>query len=79
MIKLNVFNLEEFLQLMKECAGPVKMLCPDGSQQDITRQDQTQPELRRRHSDNRHCLELTLDIPNPRDYLKIVYFTIGDC
>lgn len=79
MIKMNVFNMEEFLQIVNECAGAVKIHCPDGSRLDICRQYENQRELRRRHSENRSCLGLTLDIQNPKDYLKIVFFTIGDC
>ncbi|MEG1877778.1 MAG: ribonuclease HII [Lachnospiraceae bacterium] len=79
MIKLTVFNLEDFLQTVNGCIGAVKMVEPDGSKLNINKQFEIQSDLRRRYLDNRHCLRLTLDIPNPKDYLKIVYFIIGDC
>ncbi|MEG0913751.1 MAG: ribonuclease HII [Oscillospiraceae bacterium] len=79
MIKLKVFNMEEFLRAVNGCTGAVKLIEPDGSKRDINKQFEIQSDLRRRHSDSRHCLGLTLDIPNPKDYFKIVYFIIGDC
>ncbi|MEG0272571.1 MAG: ribonuclease HII [Hydrogenoanaerobacterium sp.] len=79
MTKLTVFNMEEFLQTVNECIGAVKLIGSDGRKQNINKQFEIQSDLRRRHSDSRHCLGLTLDITNPKDYFKIVYFTIGDC
>lgn len=79
MIKLKVFNMERFLETVNECIGSVMMIDSDGRKQDINRQFEIQSDLRCRHSDNGHCLTLTLDISNPKDYLKVIYFTIEDC
>lgn len=79
MIKLTIFNMEEFLRNVNECTGPVNMICPDGRRQNISRQYELQYELRNKHRENRRCLELALEIPNPKDYMKLIFFTIGDC
>lgn len=79
MIKVNIFNMNEFLKTVNECVGAVKIIDSDGKKRDITRHDDMQWELRCRHRANRNSLKLTLDVPNSKDYLKIVFFSIGDC
>lgn len=79
MIKLNIMNMNEFLKTVNECIGEVKMIDSDGNKQNVNGQDEIQFDLRRRHRENRNYLQVNLDIPDPKDYLKIVFFTIGDC
>lgn len=79
MIRLDIFNINEFLKTVNNCAGAVNILEPDGKKVNICRREDPQLELRRRHQENYKRLRLALDIPNPQDYLRIVYFSIGDC
>lgn len=78
MVKLKIFNMKNFLETVNECSGAVNLLCPDGSKENINRQVRIQNELLHKHRENKGCLQLSLDIPTPKDYFRIVYFTIGD-
>lgn len=79
MIKLNIINMSEFVQVVNGCSGAVKLLNPDGTAENINKQFELQTELRRRHRENKGYLPLKLDIRNPKDYMSIVSFTVGDC
>ncbi len=79
MIKLNIFDMEGFLQTVNGCGGAVKLLRPDGRKENINRQYGIQKELLQRYRENKDYLRLSLDIPAPKDYLRIVFFAIGDC
>ncbi len=79
MIKLNIFDMEGFLQAVNGCSGAVKLLHPDGRKETINHQYGMQNELLQRYRENENYLRLSLDIPTPKDYLRIVFFAIGDC
>ncbi|MCC8027880.1 MAG: ribonuclease HII [Clostridium sp.] len=79
MIKLNILNMKNFLQTVNGCSGSVTMLYPDGKRKNINKQYGIQSQILRDYKNNKNCLGLTLDIPNPRDYLDIIFYYIGDC
>lgn len=79
MVKINIIDMKSFLQTVNECSGAVNLLHPDGSKKNINKQYGIQNELLKAHRKNKDWLRLSLDIPVRKDYLRIVYFTIGDC
>jgi len=78
MIKLDVFNMKNFLQTVNECSGAINLLYPDGRKENINKQYGVQNELLQKHRENKGFLRLSLDIPAYKDYMRLVYFTIGD-
>lgn len=79
MIKLNILNMDRFLQAVNECNGTVNRMYPNGNKEDINNNNEIQNGLLMQHKKNKNFLPLYLDIPNGKDYLKIVYYYIGDC
>ena len=59
--------------------GKVYMLCPNGKKQNINGEERIQDSLWRQYFQNKNCLCLILEIPNPTDYMKIVSYYAGDC
>lgn len=78
MVKLNILNLEEFLQVVNGCKGAVNIIQPDGQKEDINKRYDIQQGMWNRYRQNQGRLPLSLDIPNHRDYFSIVYYSIGD-
>lgn len=76
MIKVTIFNISEFLQTVNDCSGAIYLLQPDGRTEDI-KQYWAQSRLFSRFREQNGYLKLTLDIPCPKDYFKIVNQTIG--
>lgn len=79
MIKLNILNMKEFLQTVDGCEGPINLLHSNGRKENINKQSLIQSELVQKYRENKNYLKLSLDIPNSKDYMKIVFFSIGDC
>ena len=79
MIKLNILNMENFLDTVNACIGKVYMLCPNGKKQNINGEEKIQDNLWRQYFQNKNCLGLILEIPNPTDYMNIVSYYAGDC
>jgi len=79
MIRLNILDMKVFLQTVNACSGAVHLLCPDGGKKNITRQPEIQNELLQKHRENKNCLPLSLEIPNPGDYISVVSYYAGDC
>lgn len=79
MINLNILNMKNFLQTVNACSGMVNLLYPDGRKENINKQHEIQNELLQKYRENKNCLRLTLDIPNPKDYMSIVSYYAGDC
>lgn len=79
MVKLNILNLGNFLNTVNSCIGKVNMLCPDGKKVNINREKIVQNNLWRQYRQNKNYLRLVLEIPNPKDYMRIVSYYIGDC
>lgn len=78
-IKLNIVNMNQFLNLVNNSIGPVHLLFPDGRKKLLNNQYTLQRELRQKHLEAKRSLRLTLELPNPKDYMTIVLFSIGDC
>ena len=78
-VKLNILNMENFLDTVNACIGKVYMLCPNGKKQNINGEEKIQDSLLRQYFQNKNCLRLILEIPNPTDYMNIISYYAGDC
>lgn len=78
-IKLNILDLKNFLNVVNSCTGKVNMLCPDGKKMNINREEKVQNGLWRQYRQNKNSLRLVLEIPIPKDYMSIVSYYAGDC
>ncbi|MGM9630290.1 hypothetical protein [Butyricicoccus sp.] len=79
MMKLNILNMESFLQAVNRCIDPVNLVCSDGKARNINKSDELQNALLREYSDNDQSLRLSVEVPNPNDYFKLVSYYMGDC
>ena len=79
MIKLNILNMKEFFQTVNTCGGAVNMLSSDGRKENINKQYGVQKELLLKYRENKNCLQLSLEVPDPKDYMSIVYYYVGEC
>lgn len=79
MVKLNILDMENFLDTVNGCAGKVNMLCPDGKKQNINGEEKVQDSLWHQYRQNRNCLQIFLEIGNPKDYMNIISYYAGDC
>lgn len=77
MTRLTILNMHAFLQAVNECTGAVYHIDGNGSRTDLRTQPDLQADLRRSHATCRCYPKLTLEIPNPKDYMHLVLFTIG--
>ena len=78
-IKLNILDMKNFLDTVNACIGKVYMLCPNGKKQNIKGEEKIQDSLWQQYFQNKNCLCLILEIPNPTDYMNIVSYYAGDC
>jgi len=78
-IRLNILNMKNFLQVVNACDGCVTMISCDGSRKDINKQYAIQHDLLNEYRENKNSLHLSLDIPNSTDYMNIVSYYAGDC
>ncbi len=78
MVKLNIFNRDHFLQTVNSCADTVLVICQDGNKEAINGRSHIQNMLLQKAGEG-DCVRLTLDIPNPGDYMKIMTYYVGDC
>lgn len=76
---MNILNLKNFLYTVNTCTGKVLMLCPDGKKVNINGEEKVQENLWQQYHQNKNCLRLALEIPNPKDYMSIVSYYAGDC
>ncbi|MEM1484189.1 ribonuclease HII [Oscillospiraceae bacterium PP1C4] len=79
MLKLNVLNLERFLDVVNGCRNAINMIGADGQKENINKKDSIQREIQGEYSKNKGLLPITLEISDYKDYLSIVYYYIGDC
>ena len=77
-VKLNIFNINNFFKTVNECRGAINLLHQNKKRENINKQYSIQNELLKKHKNNKNFLELSLDIANLKDYMNIVLFTIGD-
>lgn len=78
MVKLNILNMENFLQMVNACSGAVNLLHSDGRRENMNRQYGLQRELLKRFEENGDFLRLSLDIPEARDYMNIISYYVGN-
>lgn len=78
MLKLNILNMECFLDTLNQCSGSVEMIRPDGTKANICRSLGAQKLLREAFRANHEVLPLSLTFSEPRDYFKIVNYYIGE-
>ncbi len=78
MIKLNILNLNGFLEAVNSCSGSVNMIRPDGTKANICRSLGSQMLLREEFNANNGILPVKLSFTDPRDYFKIVNYYIGE-
>ncbi len=78
MIRLNILNMKKFLKEVGACGHEVYLLHDDGSREDIRKrfsQNLLQHQFERQHG----SLKMKLEIPDPKDYFRIVAYYAGDC
>lgn len=78
-LKLNVIKINEFLEVVNDCIGPIHLLSAESNKTNIHQNKIEQSDLENKHRLNGKFLSVCLDIPKTKDYFKIVNFTIGDC
>ena len=78
-VKMSILNMKNFLDTVNACTGKVNMLCPNGRELNINGEEKIQGGLWRQYFQNKNCLRLVLEIPNPADYMNIVSYYAGDC
>ncbi|WP_242952295.1 hypothetical protein [Anaerocolumna xylanovorans] len=66
------------MQVVNSCKDAVNIIQPDGRKEDINKKYDIQRGLQNRYHENRGRLPLSLDIPNSKDYLRIVYYSIDE-
>lgn len=79
MVKLNILNMKSFLQVVNSCSGIINCVYPDGRKKDINKHYKAQEELLKLYEKNNNYLPLTLDIPNSKDYMNVIFYYVGDC
>nr|WP_294690201.1 ribonuclease HII [uncultured Anaerostipes sp.] len=79
MIKLHISNIDSFFETVNECNGSVNVIDANGNSTNIAHQIFEQRKLYKAYYQNKKCLDLCLNIPNPSDYFKIVSYYAGDC
>lgn len=79
MIKLRIFNLEDFLAAADLCRGPVDLLEPSGERIDIRGSETARLILKSRYKKQKGMLILQLHIAEVKDYFRLVFFSIADC
>ena len=79
MIKVKIFNMKNFLKELNECIGSVNILYPNNVKKNINKEYPIQKELFDEYKTNKNCISLSLDIANPKDYMKLVFYSITDC
>ena len=77
-IKLNIFNIDNFFKTINECRDTINLLHQNMKRETLNKQYCIQDELLKKHRKNKNFLKLSLDIANPKDYMDIVLFTIRD-
>ena len=75
--KTEYFEHEKFLDTVNACTGKVNMLCPDGKKLNINEEEKIQDSFWRQYRQNKDCLQLVLEIPNPTDYMRLFRIMSG--
>ena len=73
MIKLNILNMNGFLQIVNQCSGAVNAIFPDGKRRDLNKSYAAQKVLWDQFRENQGSLA-----QKPEDYISIVYYYISE-
>ena len=74
MMKLNILNIQDFLDTINACRDEVYMICSNGQKVNIRGQYPIQDELHRQYYDHKNQLQIILEAQNPKDYMRIVSY-----
>ena len=78
MLKLRILDMKRFLQVLDTCSTRVQIVEPGGTHS-CPIYAAVQENLCQRFEAAGHYLLLTLRVPDPSDYRKIVNYYVGDC
>lgn len=78
MIKLNILDMNHFLEMVNTCREAVFLIRPNGSREKINGGYAVQNELQRQYAENKKYLKISLDIPDPEDYMRVVSYYAGN-
>lgn len=78
MMKLRILNMNGFLDVVNACRGAVYVVAAGGQKRDIRGNAVFQRYLLGEHRRGGGSLCLTLDVPQPSDYMDVVYWYIGE-
>lgn len=79
MMKLNIINMESFLQTVNQCEGAVYLVSQDGQKRDINESYGIQAELLEKFAKNHRFLPITVEVPDSKDYMNIVCHYVVAC
>ena len=78
MMKLRILNMNGFLEVVNACRGAVYVVAAGGQKRDIRGNAVFQRYLLGEHRRGGGSLCLTLDVPQPSDYMDVVCWYIGE-
>lgn len=78
MMKLRILNMNGFLDVVNACRGAVYVVAAGGQKRDIRSNAVFQRYLLGEHRRGGGSLCLTLDVPQPSDYMDVVCWYIGE-
>ena len=78
MMKLRILNMNGFLDVVNACRGAVYVVAAGGQKRDIRGNAVFQRYLLGDHRRGGGSLCLTLDVPQPSDYMDVVCWYIGE-
>ena len=78
MMKLRILNMNGFLDVVNACRGAVYVVAAGGQKRDIRGNAVFQRYLQGEHRRGGGSLCLTLDVPQPSDYMDVVCWYIGE-
>ena len=78
MMKLRILNMNGFLDVVNACRGAVYVVAVGGQKRDIRGNAVFQRYLLGEHRRGGGSLCLTLDVPQPSDYMDVVCWYIGE-
>lgn len=79
MMKLRIFNMKNFLAAVNDCEGAVNLVYPDGWRENINKQYYVQKLLTEEYMENGSYLKLRLEVPESRDYMRLVSRYVAEC
>ena len=78
-MKLRIFNMKNFLAAVNDCECAVNLVHPDGWRENINKQYYVQKLLTEEYMENGSYLKLRLEVPESRDYMRLVSRYVAEC